>query len=78
MHSAWKNDDFSALFEASQKEMDPKKRADDYAKMQDIYRSGPTLPLYESPYPVVLKKTVHGFLQIPLGNNIFSGASIEK
>ena len=77
-HSDWKSDAFDNLFDASQQELDPKTRAEDYARMQEIYRSGPTLALYESPYPVVLKKSVHGFLQIPLGNNIFSGASLEK
>ena len=77
-HSGWNNAEFNKLFEASQLELDPKKRADQYARMQEIYRGGPTLALYESPYPVVLKKGVTGFLQIPLGNNIFSGASIEK
>ena len=30
--------------------------------------------LYESPYPVALRKEVKGFIQIPLGNNIFVGA----
>ncbi len=77
-HSGWNNAEFNKLFEASQLELDAKKRADQYARMQEIYRGGPTLALYESPYPVVLKKGVTGFLQIPLGNNIFSGASIEK
>ena len=77
-HSGWNDPAFNTLFEASQQELDPAKRADQYARMQAIYRDGPTLPLYESPYPVVLKKSVHGFLQIPLGNNIFSGASLEK
>ena len=78
LHSGWKSDAFDTLFDASQQEIDPKKRADQYAKMQEIYRNGPTLPLYESPYPVVLKKSVKGFIQIPLGNNIFSTTSIEK
>ena len=77
-HSGWNNPEFNALFEASQRELDPKKRAAQYARMQEIYRDGPIVPLYESPYPVVLKKGVRGFLQIPLGNNIFSGASLEK
>ena len=72
------NSDGQVLFDASQQELDPKKRADQYARMQDLYRSGPTLALYESPYPVVLKKSVHGFLQIPLGNNIFSKAWLGK
>ena len=29
--------------------------------------------LYETPYPVALPKRVKGFVQIPLGNNIFVG-----
>jgi peptide/nickel transport system substrate-binding protein len=79
LHSGWKSDEADKLFEASQKEMDPAKRAEDYAKIQDIFNSsGPTLPLYETPYPVALSKKVHGFLQIPLGNNIFRSTWIEK
>jgi peptide/nickel transport system substrate-binding protein len=38
----------------------------------------PIIPLYESPYPVAFRKSVKGFVQIPLGNNIFVGASVEK
>ena len=77
-HSGWNDPEFNALYEASQRELDPSKRAGQYARMQQIYRSGPIVPLYETPYPVVLKKSVRGFVQIPLGNNIFSGASIER
>ena len=77
-HSGWNDPAFNALFEASQQELDVPKRTAQYAKMQTMYRDGPTVPLYESPYPVVLKKSVKGFLQIPLGNNIFSGVSLEK
>ena len=52
----------------------PPSATDQYARMQaHLPRRSRPLPLYESPYPVVLKKSVHGFLQIPLGNNIFSG-----
>ena len=40
--------------------------------------AGPTVPLYETPYPVALSKKVHGFLQIPLGNNIFRATWLEK
>ncbi len=79
LHSGWKNEEADALFEASQKEIDPKKRAEQYAKMQEIYNtSGPTVPLFETPYPVALNKKVHGFLQIPLGNNIFSKTWKDK
>ena len=55
------------------------KRAEQYARIQEIFNaSGPTIPLYETPYPVALSKKVHGFLQIPLGNNIFGAAWLEK
>jgi peptide/nickel transport system substrate-binding protein len=79
LHSGWRNDEADALFEASQKELDPKKRAEQYAKIQDIYNAtGPIAPLFETPYPVALKPSVKGFLQIPLGNNLFAETHIEK
>jgi peptide/nickel transport system substrate-binding protein len=78
-HSGWKNDTVNTLFEASQSELDPVKRRADYAEIQKIYNeTGPILPLYETPYPVALRKDVHGFNQIPLGNNIFRGAWVSK
>ena len=79
LHSGWKNDEADKLFDDSQKEMDPAKRAEMYARMQEIYNAtGPIVPLYETPYPVTLSKKVHGFLQIPLGNNFFGAAWKEK
>ena len=73
LHSGWKSEEADKLFEASQKEIDPAKRAEQYAKIQEIFNaSGPIVPLYETPYPVALSKKVQGFLQIPLGNNIFA------
>ncbi len=79
LHSGWTNDEANALFEASQKELDPAKRASQYARIQDIFNAtGPTVPLYETPYPVALSKKVHDFLQIPLGNNIFRATWIAK
>jgi len=79
LHSGWKNDVVDQAFERSQKEMDPVKRAADYKTIQDTYDStGPTIPLYESSYPVALKKDVRDFVQIPLGNNIFTATWIQK
>ena len=50
-----------------------------YKEIQDTYvAAAPIMFLYESPYPVALRKQVKGFVQIPLGNNIFSGAYVEK
>ncbi len=79
LHTGWKSEEADKLFEASQKEVDQAKRAEQYARMQEIFNTtGPTVPLYETPYPVALGKKVHGFLQIPLGNNLFGAAWLEK
>ena len=78
-HSGWKSEEADKLFEASQSERDPAARAAQYARIQEIHNSeGPMVYLYESPYPVALSKKVSGFIQIPLGNNIFRAASVMK
>ena len=79
LHGGYEDKTIDSLFEASQKEADKAKRADEYKQIQEIYmKAAPILFLYQSPYPVALRKNVKGFVQIPLGNNIFSGAYIEK
>jgi peptide/nickel transport system substrate-binding protein len=79
LHSGWKSEEADKLFEASQSETDPTKRAEEYAKIQEIFNTtGPIVPLYETPYPVALSKTAMGFNQIPLGNNIFRAAWLDK
>ncbi|MBO9096785.1 MULTISPECIES: ABC transporter substrate-binding protein [unclassified Rhizobium] len=79
LHTGWKSEEADKLFETSQKEIDVTKRAADYARIQAIYNAeGPIVPLYETPYPVALSKKVHGFLQIPLGNNIFTKTWLDK
>ncbi|WP_116133356.1 ABC transporter substrate-binding protein [Tropicimonas sp. IMCC34043] len=79
LHSGWKSDEVDTLFVASQSEIDPKVRAEQYARIQEIFNTtGPTVPLYETPYPVALQDSVHGFVQIPLGNNIFRETWLEK
>ena len=78
-HSGWKNDEADKLFEQSQQETDPAKRATQYNRIQEIYLAeAPMLFIYETPYPVVLQQKVKGFNQIPLGNNIFVGAYLEQ
>lgn len=78
-HSSWKSDKVDALFEASQSETDPAKRKAEYAEIQQIYNTdGPMIPLYETGYPVALAKSVQGFVQIPLGNNIFRATYLQK
>ncbi len=79
LHSGWKNPDVDKLFVASQSEIDPAKRAAEYAQIQQIFNAtGPIVPLYETPYPVALTKNVNGFIQIPLGNNIFRATWLSK
>ena len=78
-HSGYNDPTIQDLFEKSQKEADKGKRAGLYQEIQQIYvKAAPILFMYESPYPVALRKEVKGFVQIPLGNNIFLGAHIEK
>jgi peptide/nickel transport system substrate-binding protein len=79
LHGGWQDKTVDDLYLQGQKEMDKAKRADMYKQIQDIYmKSAPIVFLYQAPYPVALRKNVKGFVQIPLGNNIFSGAYIEK
>ena len=79
LHVLRPNAEADKLFEASQSETDPKKRADEYARIQEIYNAtGPIVPLYETGYPVALRKSVEGFNQIPLGNNIFRATWLQK
>jgi len=79
LYSGYQDKRIDELFEESQQEMDKEKRAEMYTEIQETYvAAAPIMFLYESPYPVALRKPVKGFVQIPLGNNIFSGAYVEK
>jgi peptide/nickel transport system substrate-binding protein len=79
LHGGWQDKTVDKLYEDGQKEADHAKRAEMYKQIQKTYLdAAPILFLYESPYPVALRKNVKGFVQIPLGNNIFSGAYVEK
>ena len=79
LHSGWDNARLNELFLASQGEIDVEKRRAMYKEIQEIYlTSGPIVPLYETPYPVAFRKNVTGFVQIPLGNNLFEGVSVNK
>jgi peptide/nickel transport system substrate-binding protein len=79
LHSGWQDKTVDELYVKGQQEMDKAKRADIYKQIQDIYmKAAPIIFMYQAPYPVALRKNVKGFLQIPLGNNVFAGASIEK
>jgi peptide/nickel transport system substrate-binding protein len=71
--------EIDSLFEQSQAELDPAKRAEEYKKLQIDYANDATIIFgMEVPYPVAMLKKVKGFVQIPLGNNIFADTYIEK
>ena len=77
-HSGWDDKRIDELFETSQKELDPAKRAAEYKEMQERYfAAAPIIFGFEVPYPVVLSKKVRDFVQIPLGNNIFTKTYLQ-
>jgi peptide/nickel transport system substrate-binding protein len=79
LHSQWQDTKVNSLFEESQKEIDVTKRRALYKELQERYiEAAPILFLYEVPYPVAFRKNVHGFVQIPLGNNYFDGCYVER
>ena len=79
LHTGFQNEKLEAIFEQSQRETSRIKRASMYRTIQSIYNdAAPMIFLYEAPYPVALQKSVKGFVQIPLGNNIFLNTSLEK
>ena len=76
--SGWHNASIDLLYEESQKETDPEKRIALYAEIQAEYnQTGPEIQLFEAGYPVLLQNDVVGFVQLPLGNNIFAKAYKE-
>jgi peptide/nickel transport system substrate-binding protein len=66
------------MFEDSEKEMDPTRRAAMFEEIQKRFvEAAPFIFGIDVPYPVAMRKQVKGFIQIPLGNNIFVETSIE-
>ncbi len=78
-YSGFNDKDLETWFAASQSETDAAKRADLYKKIQQRYvADAPIVFLLEIPYPIATRANVKGFVQIPLGNNIFVETSKEK
>lgn len=79
LYSGWKDERVDRLYEASGKEIDATKRAAIFREIQERYvAQAPILFLYETPYPVAFRKNAQGFVQIPLGNNLFEGAYVAR
>ena len=77
--TGWNDDRTNKLFEASQEELDPVKRTAQFKEIQERFANdAPIVFGLEVPYPVALRKTVHDFVQIPLGNNIFLDTWMDK
>lgn len=73
--TGWDNEEFNKLFEASNAEVDPAKRRDEYKRMQEIYaENAPLLFLFETPFAVAVSKSIDGYVQTPLGANDLSAA----
>lgn len=78
-HTGYRSDEADKLFAQSQQETNPAKRAAQYRRMQELYvAASPMIFLYEQPFAVALSKKLRDFVQIPLGNNIFVNAYLEK
>ena len=76
--SGFNDAELNGLFEKSQVETDPAKRAALYRRIQEIYiDAAPMVFLLDTPYPVALDKKTQGFVQLPLGNYLFSGVHME-
>jgi peptide/nickel transport system substrate-binding protein len=79
LHSGFQNKRIDELFLKSQQENNLEARRVQYKEIQEIYNStAPIVYLYETPYPVAFRKNAKGFVQIPLGNNLFEAAYVEK
>lgn len=77
--TGWDNAEFNGLYEASQTEINPEKREQLYAEMQSIYaEAAPLLFMYETPFAVAVSSSVDGYIQTPLGNNIFEEATVSR
>ncbi len=77
--SGWDDKRIDELFEQSQSELDPAKRAAEYKEIQQRYaEAAPIGFAFEVPYPIAMSKKVHDFVQIPLGNNIFLNTYLDK
>ena len=79
LHSGFQDKRIDELFLKSQQENNLEARRAQYKEIQEIYNSAaPIIYLYETPYPVAFRKNAKGFVQIPLGNNLFEAAYVEK
>ena len=80
LHSRLEGQALDELFEKSQQETDAAKRADavQARSRRSTTRRRRSSPSTRRPIRSRCRKNVKGFVQIPLGNNIFEAAYVEK
>jgi peptide/nickel transport system substrate-binding protein len=79
VHTGWQNTRAEELATGAAVEMDPAKRAEMYAELQQIYADdSPTVPIYYSPFAVAMKQNISGFAQTPLGNYRFGDLALVE
>jgi peptide/nickel transport system substrate-binding protein len=79
LYSGWKDARVDELYELSGRETDTARRTALFREMQERYTAAaPILFLYETPYPVAWRRNAQGFVQIPLGNNLFEAAYVQR
>ena len=77
--TGWNNDEFNAIFEAANVEIDPETRAEQYQQLQEMYaEAAPLLFMWETPFAVAVSTDVTGYVQTPLGNNLFEEAQVTR
>lgn len=70
--SFFDNKEFDTLLEEGKVELNPQKRAEIYARAQDVMnREVPILPIYFMPASAGIRKEVKGFVQSPINNPTF-------
>ncbi|WP_271950020.1 ABC transporter substrate-binding protein [Ruegeria faecimaris] len=77
--TGWENAEFNTLFDEAAGEMDAEARKAKFARMQELYaEAAPLLFMYETPFAVAVGSAVEGYVQTPLGNNIFDQATVSR
>ncbi len=79
IHSGWVNERAIELTKAAAIELDPEKRCEMYAEIQQLFNDDAvTLLLYHTPFTTFINKNVNGFYQIPLGWLVFKSTWISE
>ena len=77
-HTGYSNKEVEELYLATQGETVTSRRHDLFQKLQTLYNEdAPIVFLVETPLAVAMHSSVEGFVQIPLGNQVFKEARVK-